>query len=296
MTISDGTQNHNLTLEHRLRNTQLDAATADFYKQTLALHQLCCNRIRQQASGSNVQQPKTGQTALQHTDMLAYADDIQKHARAVLELLQTENAGQSDELTILNNALTSGSLAPETLVAQIYRQDAHELSVQAEGLGLSIDILLFFAFACARPVYEAITGILEPIAQPTASRPGCPVCGSAPYMARLMRDDGHRRLTCRLCATEWTFNRMCCAFCGTTDHALLEVFMVDSTPYRIDACTQCMHYIKTVDERAITDESYIYAAGIDDIATLHIDIAAERQGFSKPVFMPVRCSEDTLRH
>ena len=52
--------------------------------------------------------------------------------------------------------------------------------------------------------------------------------------------------------------------------------------YRIDVCDKCKKYIKTVDSREITREVIL---PVEDIATLHLDIIAEEEGYKREAWL-----------
>jgi FdhE protein len=79
--------------------------------------------------------------------------------------------------------------------------------------------------------------------------------------------------------------RLICAFCGNTDQESLRYLYSESEKgYRIDVCGKCKKYLKTVDSREISHE---IVPVVEDIATLHLDMVAEEEGYEKEEgFMP----------
>ncbi len=107
----------------------------------------------------------------------------------------------------------------------------------------------------------------------------CPVCGGEPLMGRLHKETGKRELQCQLCRTVWSFKRMECPFCGCDEQKMLRYFYdEDETTYRVEVCDDCKRYLKTVDLRTKNEETGLIA---EDLATLHLDVAAEREGYRK---------------
>lgn len=109
----------------------------------------------------------------------------------------------------------------------------------------------------------------------------CFVCGGPPQVATI-RDlpdaVGHRGLTCSMCATEWRFQRLTCPHCGETEADKLPVHTVESIAHvRVDACTTCSRYIKTVDLRKKGDAIPV----VDELAAVELDIWAQEQGLTK---------------
>jgi len=100
----------------------------------------------------------------------------------------------------------------------------------------------------------------------------CPFCSRAPIVSVL---DGQRRLVCSLCSHEWTFADKNCPGCHGDK---LETLRHRSYPHlRVEACTSCGHYLKTVDLRK--DPSAVPL--VDELASMELDRLAREKGFVK---------------
>ncbi len=106
----------------------------------------------------------------------------------------------------------------------------------------------------------------------------CPICGGEPLaMARLEKETGKKWLFCSLCRSEWRFRRLECAFCGNNNQESLRYFYSeDEEAYRVDVCDKCKRYTKTVDARKTKSIRNLF---VEDLATLPLDIVAEKEGF-----------------
>jgi len=142
------------------------------------------------------------------------------------------------------------------------------------------DDFYFYARAFLEPVITSI-------AQADSSQPTdwtqnfCFVCGGPPQVA-VLRDLpdalGRRSLMCSICATEWRFQRLTCPHCGETEADKLPVHTAESIAHvRVDACTTCSRYIKTVDLRKNGNAVPI----VDELAALELDIWAQEEGLTK---------------
>ena len=81
-----------------------------------------------------------------------------------------------------------------------------------------------------------------------------------------------------MCATEWRFRRLTCPHCGEIEVDKLPVHTAESiTHVRVDACTTCSRYIKTVDLRKRGDAVPL----VDELAAVELDIWAQEQGLTK---------------
>ena len=142
------------------------------------------------------------------------------------------------------------------------------------------DEFYFYARAFLEPV---ITSIAQADSgQPTDwTQNFCFVCGGPPQVA-VLRDLpdalGRRSLMCSMCATEWRFQRLTCPHCGETEAEKLPVHTAESIAHvRVDACSTCSRYIKTVDLRKRGDAVPL----VDELAAVELDIWAQEQGLTK---------------
>jgi len=138
----------------------------------------------------------------------------------------------------------------------------------------------FYARAFLEPV---ITAIVQADSSEATEWAGnfCFVCGGLPQVA-VLRDLpdalGHRGLMCSICATEWRFRRLTCPHCGETEAGKLPVHTAESIAHvRVDACTTCTRYIKTVDLRK--DGTAVPL--VDELAAVELDIWAREEGLMK---------------
>ena len=98
-------------------------------------------------------------------------------------------------------------------------------------------------------------------------------------MAKLTEDIGARMLHCGLCRMEWLFKRIGCPFCGNEAQDKLRFFSDEKVPaYRVDVCDECKGYLKAVDARVKKEPLCMF---VENLATLHLDIVAEREGDGK---------------
>lgn len=104
----------------------------------------------------------------------------------------------------------------------------------------------------------------------------CPVCGGAPDFAVLDEEVGARRLVCSRCNAQWSYRRVGCPFCGTSDHDQLSYYVGEDKSYRLYVCDSCGRYLKTVDLRETTR---VVQLPVERITTLRMDAAAHQEGY-----------------
>lgn len=113
----------------------------------------------------------------------------------------------------------------------------------------------------------------------------CPVCGGAPAIAKVGGEsptDGRgRSLYCQQCGTEWDFERVRCARCGTRNQQHLHYFNIEGDDgHRIATCDECGSYIRTVFlEEALMPFSY----EVEEVVMARLDAIAHDPRFHKAV-------------
>ncbi|NTU43503.1 MAG: formate dehydrogenase accessory protein FdhE, partial [Nitrospirales bacterium] len=128
------------------------------------------------------------------------------------------------------------------------------------------------------PWVKSLEGWLE--GKPIWGRPSCPLCGSGPAMAQLVRTNKGRErfLSCGCCRSRWSYQRTGCAFCGNQDQDTMQLFELEQDePFRIDVCEDCKGYLKTYTDEG--DEGLMLA----DWSSLHLDILALQEGYQRRV-------------
>jgi FdhE protein len=109
----------------------------------------------------------------------------------------------------------------------------------------------------------------------------CPVCGNPPKISRLLQETGKRMVSCYLCWTEWVVNRITCPYCSNTSQDTLGYFYADGNKaYRVDVCSACNKYLKTIDENVLNMK---VIPEVEDVITYHLDTLAFSEGYETPL-------------
>jgi FdhE protein len=83
--------------------------------------------------------------------------------------------------------------------------------------------------------------------------------------------------------------RALCPFCSSRDPQTLSyIYSEDERDYRLDICSGCRKYVKTVDTRNLARGCY---PPLEQIASLHLDIKAAEAGFEADARSACRCSD-----
>lgn len=167
----------------------------------------------------------------------------------------------------------------DTLLAGLL-EDKTLLDESAERTGTDLGVFTFLVCQSVTPFLESYAErVREHIDDSVWLRGYCPVCGGEPLMGKLEQEVGKRLLQCHLCRTEWGFKRLECPFCGNSDQEKLRFFYdQEDSIHRVEVCDLCKAYLKTVDARKTEKAPTLF---VEDLATLHLDIVAKREGFKR---------------
>jgi FdhE protein len=197
----------------------------------------------------------------------------------MIAVLQKHGHQGTQELGILKDAIGKNEKDLQRLFRACLDRDRSPLVQFAENLGIQAALLeyvmaLTLGYGLQRLREEGMSASTE-----EWSQGHCPLCGGLPVMGELADEEGKKKLQCGICATTWEFTRLKCSHCGNTDHDTLEYFTAHGEPgYRVDICRKCSCYLKIVDSRQVGKG---YPLDIEDIATLHLDLLAQKEGFTQ---------------
>ncbi|MBN2466902.1 MAG: formate dehydrogenase accessory protein FdhE [Deltaproteobacteria bacterium] len=154
-------------------------------------------------------------------------------------------------------------------------------------------LLTFILNETVNPLIELYASFLrDMVREGMWTRGYCPICGGKPFVGVLRGDEGKRWLLCSVCSSEWPFMRMECPYCGNNDQKKLSYFMAEEEEgFRVEVCDACKSYIKTIDERKAGIEIIPY---LENIATLHLDMAARNRGYRNEILLIPGTTEKAL--
>lgn len=145
-------------------------------------------------------------------------------------------------------------------------------------LNVSANLLEYITRNTCKPLLKAYgEKVLGQLQLSDWTKGYCPVCGDQPTIAKLTGEDGHRRLHCGRCETDWRFKRLGCPYCNDTANEAYFIALDNNKQYRIYLCDKCKSYLKTVDER-VAGEVDLFC---EDLATLELDKLAQAGGYQR---------------
>jgi len=191
----------------------------------------------------------------QLVDQIKTTEDGQSQVQGLLQALAKEN----DDIKPLMKAVLTSDY-------KTVRTTAKELKIDPPVLSLLIRLSL-------RPALLDTARSFQNLMDLNKWHYGhCPVCGSAPRLADLSGEGGKRTLHCSLCETAWPYIRLRCPFCENNNKEELSYLKGENEEgLRVDLCSRCNNYLKTIDLREIPGPIIL---PLDDVATWHLDIIA----------------------
>jgi FdhE protein len=211
-------------------------------------------------------------------DMAVNSDEAASFLDLLADVLVKGGKDGDDHLSALKSALSSGGLDLTALYAACLKRDRKVLDEGAAANNLPPPLLEFVLETALRCAIGLVAEKVPPDAVTGWQESYCPICGARAGMAELTGEEGKRLLSCSACSFTWGFKRLACPYCGNDDPETLTYFQAGDGPTRVNICRKCSRYIKTRDSR-------LGNAGVpldaEDLATIHLDLLAAREGFER---------------
>jgi FdhE protein len=182
--------------------------------------------------------------------------------------------------------LEGGKLEAASLLTASLRREQASLRIGAEHRGLSPDLMWLVAELAVSPFAHALQRMLFGTAATGELHDAleawphgyCPACGSWPAVGEVA--GGHRTLRCSFCACAWELKTYACIYCGEGGDGFVTAAPdVERKDRRIEVCSACGGYLKTID---LPQLSPFPLLSISDIETTDLDVAAMEHGYARP--------------
>ncbi len=199
--------------------------------------------------------------------------------RQLLQVLHDHGQQGQTELQALQGSFEKGALDLDKLLRAVFERNREPITITANCVGIQpalLESVLAIALGAGLQRCREL-GLTSEIHD--WNHGYCPICGGLPSIAELSGEEGKKKLQCGQCANSWGFHRLTCTHCGNTEHDSLGYFTAEGEPgYRVDICRKCSGYLKVVDSR---EKGEGLPLEIEDVATLHLDLLAAKEGFSR---------------
>ena len=109
----------------------------------------------------------------------------------------------------------------------------------------------------------------------------CALCGAWPAFAETRGIERNRFFRCGRCGGEWHARPLHCSYCGEDNHNALVSLVPENGELNavIEGCTSCRGYVKTFTRLQGCAPGTVM---LDDLASVHLDVAALEQGYRRP--------------
>jgi FdhE protein len=159
-------------------------------------------------------------------------------------------------------------------------QDSVAIAAAAASCGADAGALQAVAALVPVPFLQACNRQWAQTLSPSWLEGYCPVCGGWPALAEARGIERNRFFRCGRCGGEWHARPLRCPFCGADDHnGLVSLMVEDGLNAVIEACRSCLGYVKTFTRLQGCAPG---AVMLEDLASVHLDVAALAQGYRRP--------------
>jgi len=240
--------------------------------------------VRETATGrweasvpSSVQPPQTGIPLLAGATL---AVDTSSVRRLLRRLTQIASLSGSANIATLASALNA-DLDVLTLFNASLCQDSDRVDAVATARGADPGALQAVVALLTLPLLQACNRRWASSISESWVEGYCPVCGSWPAFAEVRGIERSRSFRCARCGGEWHARVLSCPYCTEgSHHAHVSLVPENGGSHgTIDACKSCHGYVKTFTRlRGCQPETVM----LEDLATVHFDVAALDQGYTRP--------------
>lgn len=199
----------------------------------------------------------------------------QDYFLALLEIAEKRAPGETGEMAA---KILEGEVRFNDLIYESFNPVPLEENAAEDPEEPSFDLLELFIEESLRPALERVAARYRDAVRKAGWTEGyCPICGREPKIGEIRDKRENRYLFCNQCGFEWQYTRIKCPFCGNEEQQSLAYFTIDGDErYSVDVCNKCKRYIKIIDFRETRQKADL---DVEDIATLHLDMLANDEGY-----------------
>jgi FdhE protein len=194
--------------------------------------------------------------------------------------------GAADSASHIRNAIAGGSMEAGSLLTASLTRDQNAIRTGAVHRGLAPDLVWLVAELATTPFAHALQHSVFDRRQDDTFAAACdawnlgycPACGSWPALAECAAS--HRVLRCSFCSLGWELSTYACIYCAEAGEPFVTAAPdEDRKDRRVEVCSACQSYLKTVDLAALSPFPLV---AIADMETMDLDLAAMEHGYGRP--------------
>ncbi len=188
----------------------------------------------------------------------------------------------SGEPASVARAVASAPLGFRDALAAALRDDTAAIEAAAFAASLPLEPFRALLQLAVQPsLWAASTQASALVDLARWPRGYCPVCGAWPLYGELVGPQRERHLRCGRCGAGWSWAVLLCPYCRNDDHRQLGTLEnpEERESLRVDVCERCRGYLKGIAAYTPVPAPQLAA---EDVATLHLDVAARERGYERP--------------
>ncbi len=204
------------------------------------------------------------------------AANTKEYILNLLDLLSEEAVAYKKDIDLFKTAVNENELFAKEYIDNLLCDRQKNVFNFAREQEMSNEFILFFSLVAAFPFKEAVSDFVQDSVDLSNHHSGfCPVCGHWPGISYIAGKEGRRIMACISCGTRWTFSRVKCSFCLTTDQEKLSyLHLEDEMQVSAYTCDNCRRYLKVIKVSEETLDFPNEYAIIDYMSSGYMDIAA----------------------
>ncbi|MGH2499837.1 MAG: formate dehydrogenase accessory protein FdhE, partial [Candidatus Limnocylindria bacterium] len=208
-------------------------------------------------------------------------EELHRLAANLAETAELDTPAQRTARSLARAPLELGPLLQPLLSGDVRSLEHEAIRLQADPAAFTE----LCALAIQPALWEAAARLATLADVDRWERGYCPICGAWPVLAELVGSERRRVLRCVRCGVAWSWLVLLCPYCGNDDHRTLGTLAsaggsaAEAGGERVDVCERCHGYVKAVSTFASHAAPRLIA---EDVATLHLDVAARDAGYRRP--------------
>lgn len=221
-----------------------------------------------------------------------------KYLSSLLDIIKQFAKEYQNDIESFKNIFDEKDSFSKEFILDVLTNKQKKLIDFARNNNITNDFLTFFAIFSAYPYRKAVADLIKTEINLEEHISGfCPVCGHWPGMSYILGKEGKKIMSCICCGTHWSFRRMKCSFCLTSDKDALGYLNVEGED-EISAyiCDKCRRYLKTKKIEKDTIDFSKNLPIVDYMCSGYIDIASLQNKYLQEPILGTRFNGPNDKH
>ena len=203
--------------------------------------------------------------------------DLSEPERYFKALMKIAEERVPDETGEILEKIKAGTISYEQMIYDAFHNQRIDVDLDEDDNSDTLDLIDLFLEESLRPALGKVVEMYgEAVTAAEWCEGYCPICDRSRRSgrSRMRTDSGFSSvINVVMSGISGALN----VLCGNEEQQSLAYFTIEGEErYRVDVCYVCKRYIKMVDFRDAEEEANL---DVEDIATLHLDILANEEGY-----------------